>query len=193
MDCFERILLVKDIILSGSALVGAIVAIKGLNTWQRQLKGQAEYDLARRLLVSLFKFRDAIDGVRHPILEYETSSSSLGIKEGKSYDQIQFEGVSKAYQIRWDKVQNERASLSTDILEAEALWGSDLKELFKDVFRLEKKLYIAIVQYLELINPNKKMNKEEIIPSEIISTKIFLIRGQKVMLDKILILKTGEK
>ncbi len=62
MSCTEVISVVKDIVLSGAAITGAVVAVKGLGTWQRQLKGQSEYELSRRILVTVFKYRDAIDG-----------------------------------------------------------------------------------------------------------------------------------
>jgi len=56
LTCSELVVLVKNLILSGAAITGAVVAIKGLSTWQRQLEGQSEYDLSRRILVSLCKF-----------------------------------------------------------------------------------------------------------------------------------------
>jgi hypothetical protein len=68
VTCTELVTLIKDLILCGAAIAGAVIAIKGLNTWKRQLKGQSEYELSRRLLVTLFKYRDAINGVRHPAM-----------------------------------------------------------------------------------------------------------------------------
>ncbi len=53
MNCVEIISVLKDILLSACAVTGAFVAVKGLNTWRRQLRGQSEYDLSRRILVSL--------------------------------------------------------------------------------------------------------------------------------------------
>ena len=58
----ELVTLAKDLILSGAAIVGIYVAIKGLGTWQRQLKGQSEYELSRRM------YRDAISGLRRPAM-----------------------------------------------------------------------------------------------------------------------------
>ena len=45
-----------------------MIPIKGLNHWKRQIKWKTEYDLARRFLVSLYKYRDALIGVRHPVM-----------------------------------------------------------------------------------------------------------------------------
>lgn len=164
MTCVEIIALSKDLILSAAVIVGAIVAVKGLNTWQRQLKGKSEYDLSRRLLVSLFKYRDAIDGVRHPVMwAYEMPFPPKEEADKLSRDQIRFYGTSKAYQERWDKVQKERTNIYADILEAEALWGNDLKELFKILFDLQYELLINVRHYLELIDPDVSQAKKEAV------------------------------
>lgn len=70
------------------------------------------------------------------------------------HKQLRFYGTSNAYQARWEKVQNERSSLYADLLEAEALWGSELNSHFKVVFDLEHELFTSIRHYLELINPD---------------------------------------
>jgi len=124
LTCTELVTLAKDLILSGAAIAGAVVAVKGLGTWKRQLRGQSEYELSRRILVTLFKYRDAIAGVRHPAMwAYEMPIPSEDESKNKSREHVKFYGTSKAYQARWDKVQTERTSLYADLLEAEAIWG----------------------------------------------------------------------
>ena len=80
-----------------------------------------------------------------------------------SPEQIRFYGTSKAYQARWDKVQAERTSLYADLLEAEVIWGAELKQLFKKVFDLEHDLFTRIRHYIELINPDTSESKKEAI------------------------------
>ena len=155
MTCVETVALLKDIIIAGAAITGAVVAVKGLGTWQRQLKGQSEYELSRRILATLFKYRDAINRVRHPWMDvqempYPTEDEA----KGKSREQISFYGRSKAYQARWDKVQAERTSLYADLLEAEVIWGNELKNLFENVFNLEHELLISIRHSMELGDPD---------------------------------------
>jgi hypothetical protein len=164
MSCVEIISIIKDFILACAAITGATVAKIGLDTWQRQLKGQSEYELSRRILVSLFKYRDAIAGLRHPAMwAYEMPSPSEEIAKLMNADQIQFYATSKAYQVRWDKVQTERTNLYADMLEAEAIWGSELNSLFKVVFDLQHELFTKIRHHLELINPDVKEAKKEAI------------------------------
>lgn len=71
-----------------------------------------------------------------------------------SSEQIRFYGVSKAYQARWEKVQKERTALYADLLESEAIWGNELKDLFKRIFDLEHELFTRIRHYIELLNPD---------------------------------------
>lgn len=176
MTCAEFVALAKDLILSGAAITGAVVAIKGLGTWQRQLKGQSEYDVSRRILVSLFKYRDAINGVRQAIWLYEMPSPPDDEAKDMSHQQIRFYGTSKAYQARWDKVQNERTSLYADLLEAEALWGDEPRKLFKVTFDLEHELFTRIRNHIELINPDAEEATKEAI------TK-FDKKGRDIMYD----------
>jgi len=161
LTCTEIVALLKDLVLSGAAITGAVVAVKGLGTWRRQLKGQSEYELSRRILVSVFKYRDAINGVRHPAMwAYEMPSPPEDEAAKMSPDQIRFYGTSKAYQARWDKVQAERTSLYADLLEAEAIWGAELKQLFKKVFDLEHELFTRIRHYIEIISPDTSEAKK---------------------------------
>lgn len=164
MTCIELVTMLKDLILSGAAIAGAVIAIKGLNTWKRQLKGQSEYELSRRLLVTLFKYRDAIAGVRHPAMwGYEMPNPPEDESNNMSREHISFYGTSKAYKTRWDKVQAERTGLYADLLESEAIWGGELKKLFKTLFNLEHELFIRVRHYIELINPDtEELSKEAI-------------------------------
>lgn len=164
MNCSEFIALVKDLILSGAAIAGAVVAIKGLSTWKRQMKGHSEYELSRRILVTLFKYRDAIAGVRHPVMwAYEMPPPPEDESKEMSPAHVKFYGTSKAYQARWDKVQAERTNLYADLLESEAIWGDELKKLFKTLFNLEHELFTNVRHYIELINPDTEEESKEAI------------------------------
>lgn len=160
----EVFTVIKDLIVAGAAITAAIVAVKGLDTWRRQLKGHSEYELSRRILVTLFKYRDAVNGVRHPAMwNSEMPKPSDEEKESMDAGQIRFYGTSKAYQARWEKVQDERTSLYADLLEAEAIWGDKLNNHFKEVFGLEHELLTQIRLYLEQINPEVPEHSKEAI------------------------------
>jgi hypothetical protein len=56
--------LAKDAITGIAAGVASVVAVAGLHTWKRQLHGNTNYELARGLLRSAYKLREAIRWVR---------------------------------------------------------------------------------------------------------------------------------
>lgn len=131
----------KDIALAITAIVGSYVGISGLKTWERQLKGNAEYDLARRLLKCTYQWRDAIQQVRNP----------LGIGGAET---------SNEYQKRWDGVSNAKNELYTDLIEAEAIWGKDIYEnLFTPLLKLQYKLLLVVQDYLGSFSPD--ISREE--------------------------------
>jgi hypothetical protein len=156
--------MLKDLVLTGAALTGAVVAVKGLGAWRAQLSGQSEYELSRRILVSLFKYRDSIDGLRHPIMwAHEMPNPPEDESEKMSDTQISFYGRSKAYQVRWDKVQEQRSALYADLLEAEAIWGNELNTLFKTLFNLQHELLTQVRHHLDLVNPDTPEATKEAI------------------------------
>jgi len=161
MDCLQIIDLIKNIILTIVALITGYVAIQGLNAWKIKLKGQSDYDLSRRLLITLFKYRDAIHGVRSPaIWNYEMPNPPVDEVRNMSDSQISYYQTSRVYKTRWEKVQNERINLYPDLLESEAVWGIELKSYFIELFKLENELLTNLQTFLELKNPDRPHDKD---------------------------------
>lgn len=172
MEFYEFLVFIKDFIVAMAAIFGTFIAKKGLDTWRRQLKGQSEYELSRRILVTLFKYRDAINSVRNPLfygfeISYPTESESKSMTP----DEIDFYGVSKAYQARWDKVYDEKKILYVDLLESEAIWGGRLKDIFKNIYDLENELRLTFTLYLNSINPKTEIKDKELYSSYLKSSK----------------------
>jgi hypothetical protein len=137
---------IKDIILSISAGIGAAVAIIGLGTWRKQLTGKVEYNAARQLLISIYKIRDAMMLVRNPFIS-SGEMMDINNKDEKEKNQIN-EGVEIAYSNRWQKVSDAHTEASTNLLEAEALWGDDIKNRYVDLTKNITKLYSTIRLYI---------------------------------------------
>jgi hypothetical protein len=106
-------------------------------------------------LVNIYKYRDAIGGVRNPaIWPSEEPRPPEDQAEDMTFDQIRYYGISGAYQTRWDNVLESRVSLNAELMEAEAIWGTELKELFAPLFQLENDLYHCVRGYLTQLNPD---------------------------------------
>ena len=156
IDCLAQyISIAKDTVLSIAAVVGAYVALRGLSTWNRQLKGGVEYDLTRRILKCTYRLREAIKGVRNPVMwgnEMPTPPDAEVSKMSK--EQLRHYGLENAYQRRWDKVTEVRTDLQTEMLEAEAIWGRIVYEKFEPVFKLQQELFSSVHAYVSACNPN---------------------------------------
>ncbi len=69
-------------------MLGGLVAwLVGLGAWKRQLRGNAKYDMARRLLATSFRVRDGIDHVRVPAVTRGEQAAALEA-EGASDEDI---------------------------------------------------------------------------------------------------------
>lgn len=146
--------LIKDAILAIAGVIGSVVAIMGLNTWKRQLYGQSEYELAKRLLKSLYLFRELINNARHPFMEYSAIPDLPQDKiEQMSKDEKEWHAQAQAWEKRWEPVGKARAEFDANVLESEVFWGNEIKEKAAKLSRLQAELLVTIQVHIERTNP----------------------------------------
>lgn len=155
----EMIGVFKDAVLLGCAITGAIVAVKGLNTWKRQISGQSDYNLSKNLLISIYKYRDAINSVRSPFVEYPAPTEED--LKNMNRDEANFKGVFNVYEKRWEAVREQSSNIYANLIEAEALWDKKLSEMWKGVKKKEVKLYLQLRNFLTISNPKVKDYQKE--------------------------------
>lgn len=161
-------IVMKEFILVIVAIIGLIVAISGLKTWRKQLKGNTEYDLARRLLKAIYEFRESIRTVRDPLI------SANEVKESYRNAGIIFLGDNPisddrrdiyVYQKRWQGVSEKNNNLAVELLEAEVLWGKDIRDLVNNFLRVTGELRLGLNLFLEIgiegIRQEYSQEKEE--------------------------------
>ena len=160
----QELSIAKDVILSITGIVGSIVAVSGLRTWKKQLKGRVEYDLSRKLLTATYKLRDSIGYIRSPFMfggEMEDppdSSPYAATEEGKRY----YNSMT-GYRKRIESANAVRAELYADLLEAEAVWGVNVRQRFDQFITLMNELAMEISSYLEDKRPPSHMHE---VPKE---------------------------
>lgn len=139
----------SDTITSLSAIIISGLAIYGVREWKRQIKGKTEYEIARRLLRSSLKLRDAIKYVRNPFIPVEEMKSA--VKE-QGFNEKEYEDNNKmnlaVYSVRWKKVQEAWTNLEVDLLEAEVSWGDEPVKISRPLTTSARKLFSAIQLYL---------------------------------------------
>jgi hypothetical protein len=138
----EIISVTKDIILIFAAIATAHVAINGLQSWSRELKGKADFEVARNLIRSVYKLRDELRYCRSPWVQmgefpegYDSNNRSPEI-EARAYAYI--------YSNRWKPVSAALQDFESQALEAEALWGSGFKPKTDELRQCARNLQVAI-------------------------------------------------
>lgn len=118
--------IIKDIFLSGAAAITAYVAYNGLEKWQTELRGKANFEVARELIKSIYVLRDKISYCRSPFVmahEYPEGYNMLV----KHTNEEKGDASAYLYSNRWKPVGDAVQSFDGAVLEAEALWGASVK------------------------------------------------------------------
>ena len=161
-DLFMLFLHIFEVL--GTLLVGG-VAFFAWKGWKREIRGQTEYKLAIDLLTALYRFRDAIDSARSPLIfAHEVIIEDEDITNS-SDDIKRFKGMTRAYQKRWEQVMKEQRKIYDNLQSAEVIWGEEVKNLFQNLFAHGVKLSLVVDEYLQFINPSlsgltEKLSKE---------------------------------
>ncbi len=113
---------IKDLMTIIASSVAVYVALRGLHTWRRQLLGQSQYDLSRRLLAKTLKVRDSIQAVRNPMMH-------LSVNAGDKASQLESEKAE--YSRRLAELDKSWSELRVESLEAEVLWGKQISDVLK--------------------------------------------------------------
>lgn len=126
MSATEVFSIIKDLCLAGAAAMTAYVAYTGLEKWQKELQGKANFEVARELIKSIYKIRDEMSYCRSPFIaamefpeSYRGSIQHTDEENGQAYAYV--------YTKRWEPVGNAVQNFDAAVLEAEALWGEAIK------------------------------------------------------------------
>lgn len=152
--------IVKDIITSLAAIAAVVIAAIGLQTWRRQLKATEDSNLARRILISLYKVKAEIANLRRPLREVSIPES-----DNKFDDQVQNEAFAKQYQAEWNALVRELAELEALSVEAQAVWDLKFNKYLADVRGVANELRQHISEHLAMKRDNlyeSYLDKKEI-------------------------------
>lgn len=152
--CVDIVSVLKDLVVGLAACVGAWTAYRGLNTWQQQLKGSNEYQLARRLAINAFKLRDAMQRARSPYMLAGEVDIPPEVIARLPDAELNFKALESAYTNRWKHVAEAVEALNVELLEGEAIWGEDVTEAFAPLKRLRDALFHTIGLHLRSNDPS---------------------------------------
>jgi len=107
----EIISAAKDIVTIITLLIGSGVTLYGISTWRKQLTAKVDYELAKRIIITIYDIRGALEKT---LFIFEVVYED---KEEKKRDIDKY----------CDKVEKLDVDLSFDLLEGNAMWGDQAK------------------------------------------------------------------
>lgn len=165
MDLNECITIIKDVIVSFSALGTVSIAFIGLNKWKKEIKGKAHFETAKDLMRAVYKFRDHMSYTRNNYIpSYEFPKEyDLWKKDSKE----EANAYSYIYTNRMKPLIKAGRDFDLYTVEAEALWGEDIKNRCKKLrgtfFTLDNSInfYIKdIANGRNILKSESKLKKE---------------------------------
>ena len=141
----DAVALAKDIALIAGACVAMYVGYKGLKTWQEKLVGEHNFELARRLLLTVYSYRDAILAAR---TWHRTAAEVNKAKQEANGEETEEAFLSSVYHGRLRVAAEARRQLEAQLNEAEVLWGTDPTTSIVPLSKLESELIFAVQLHL---------------------------------------------
>ncbi len=137
----ENVAILQSIVTVIALLFGMYVAWSGLSTWKEQMYAKANYDLARRILIAVYKVRNAILNARLDAKLFKTDDVKKNTWDDLERKQLEL-------------VKIETTALEIELPEAEVMWGSEIILLCRGVIRLHHEILNAFYIYRNLDDYN---------------------------------------
>lgn len=138
-----------NVAMAGAAIGGAVAAFRGLNAWKNQSIWAADNELARKILIALYRYRDSLYAVRHPAMYEAEMKVEDEDRASLSDSEIRQRGTILAYARRWERHLPFVNELDALLVEADAVWGKELSEKVLHVKELERELFSYIRLHLD--------------------------------------------
>ena len=157
-ECFA---IARDIIVSGAALVTALVAVPGLHRWKRELLGKASIKAAQNLLRATNEIKKAVESCRDPFLANEEFPKDYNDRSNDPKEQARM--YAHVYNNRWQKVRSAREKFDDAVFEAWILWGSDgdVQAKAEKIRKCLQELFRALYAYVRNIESDGEHFKED--------------------------------
>jgi hypothetical protein len=160
----------KDVVTAGAAITAAVVAVKGLRAWKKQLRGKTDYELARRCLRAVYRVRDAIRMVRNPMQSSEEIAHAVK-EEGPSIPQHlsdDYKIQQAVYNFRLKSANDAFSELQVELLEAQVSWGGEAVAAIEPLQNCALRLRSAIRRHLRRLLRDGQMTPARAEELEII-------------------------
>lgn len=178
MTAVDVFSIIKDIFLAGAAATTAYVAYTGLEKWQKELRGKASFEVARELIKSIYKLRDALRGYRSPFISASEFPEGYQHSFDKRTNEEKGRTWAYVYSKRWEPIGEAMRNFDVAVLEAEVLWGRDIKDKANElrqcvrILRVDTEIVIEGHFGSEILKDDRELEKKYDPLSGIQSLKI---------------------
>lgn len=146
--------IISDGIVGIAAIITVFLAFVGLNTWKQQMKGGKSFEIAQKIMNSVYRIKYDFNAVRNPaIMQHEYPdelTNSEGVMKGHLKDEHIYEGNAHVYRERLRPLMNDIVLLEEHVINAAVIWGSGYLEIIIPLRKCLAKLRMAIQDHLEL-------------------------------------------
>ena len=153
-----------EVFSSAATVVAVIFAAYSVNNWRSQIKVQADHELARRLAISLLKYKETIQ-IAHSDAQFCVNNCIVGF-EGLPPELLK--SVVDGMIVRMNDNNNQKAELLGVLLEVRALWGDELPNSLDSLFNIHAEFNGCVRLFAVASLPTTDFEKQGIFKTRII-------------------------
>ncbi|MBB6185749.1 hypothetical protein [Rhodanobacter sp. MP7CTX1] len=143
----------KDVLVAGAAVLASCVTWHGINSWRREQRGKADFEVARALARALYAYRDAVTEARQGVIRTsEHPPASDSVREASPQQRAEF--YAHVFEGRLKPLNAAAVELEAARNEAEALWGAKARTLVNAALECKGELRGAMWAYVANEQPD---------------------------------------
>ncbi|OIN27962.1 hypothetical protein [Vibrio barjaei] len=185
MDCVAIFQIVKDIAVASAAVTTSAIAIMGLKSWKRELKGKTEFEVARALILSTYKLRDELKYARSPWVSGHEFPDDYPQNPSIRTPQIEAEAYAFVYGNRWKPVSVALQEFEAQALEGEALWGVSNKTKTQELRQCVRNLQVSIEAFINDKATGGENFRADRVFGQSVKADVWGTENDNVLTDKI--------
>ncbi len=145
-----------------TVVAGVAFGLMGLKTWRQQLRGTANHEMSRKLLVAIYSYEATLNAAR----DVGMSLSELSKEEAAQIDAVAPESKRYAfsysiYRARLEAIERSLAPVRALLLEARALWGNEVDGLVVALINMKDEWWTVARRYASAMNPAEDAETRE--------------------------------
>ena len=144
---------VSDIVVALSAIAVAVIGLPGLQQWKRELRGKSKFELARRIALYAFEFRDRFHSARNPYtFPGESADRARAHDETREVAEVLDEWHARGK--RMEALRNTARLLHEASWEGSVLLEPDVKDLIEPLESSLRDLLVSFQTYFQMQHMN---------------------------------------